>query len=583
MKICKTEKEYIDAVAPAVQRVCKRYGFLPSILISQTCLENGFGIFSYWDNPEIEQLLKHNCMVGQKAELLNETWLDYTVWDGKKFSKKTPEEYSGKVVTITDWFRAFDSIERSFADYILFLLYARDSIDSPSYRYGADIVNIKDPEKLITEVGKKYATGSSYAKSVMRIVKKHNLTKYDDLTGVKPTDIVPAILREEIPDDQLIAKGKKVMLDAGHYGYYNQSPAIKEYWESKMTWKLHLMLKEELEKYGIIVGTTREKQEEDMALYDRGYASKGYDLFLSLHSNAVGDNVNEKVDYPVCFVQISGKSDKIGTLLSECVRDVMQTKQPADHWSQQGNHGDYFGVLRGATVAGTVGCIIEHSFHTQTRATKWLLKDENLRKLAVAEARVINDYLVGNPSREDTIYDPDEEKDYLSKGDSGDAVQTMQMMLIACGYSCGSYGADGDFGSATDNALRDFQKAQKLKVNGHYDETTKSALEKAYKEKTEKKKYSTVYEGLNYSPVYNYTFYKKKYADLRKAFGTNKQKYFDHFCEYGMKEGRQGSSKFDVHKYRKRYADLRNAFGDDLKSYYKHFIQYGKKEGRKGS
>lgn len=583
MKVCKTEQEFINYVAPIAQRVCKRYGFLPSILIGQTYLELGAAVPSNFDNEGIYELLKYNNMVGQKANLLSDTWLDYTVWDGKKFSKETPEEYDGEMTTITDEFRIFDSVERSFADYILFLLYAKDSVNSTTYRYGADIVNIKDPEKLITEVGKKYATGNSYARSVMRIVRERNLTKYDDLTGVKPTDIVPAILREEIPDEQLISKGKKVMLDAGHYGYYNQSPAIKEYWESKMTWKLHLMLKEELEKYGIIVGTTRKKQEEDMALYDRGYASKGYDLFLSLHSNAVGDNVNESVDYPVCFVQISGKSDKIGTLLSECVRDIMQTKQPADHWSQQGNHGDYFGVLRGATAAGTVGCIIEHSFHTQTRATKWLLKDENLRKLAVAEARVINDYLVGTSSKGDTIYDPDEEKDYLSKGDSGDAVQTMQMMLIACGYSCGSYGADGDFGSATDNALKEFQKASGLKVNGHYDSTAKSALEKAYKEKTEKKKYSTVYEGLNYSPVYNYTFYKKKYADLRKAFGTNKQKYFEHFCEYGMKEGRQGSAKFNVHKYKNRYKDLRDAFGDDLKSYYKHYIQYGKKEGRKGS
>ena len=30
----------------------------------------------------------------------------------------------------------------------------------------------------------------------------------------------------------------------------------------------------------------------------------------------------------------------------------------------------------------------------------------------------------------------------------------MQTMLIAVGYSCGSYGADGDFGSDSDKALR---------------------------------------------------------------------------------------------------------------------------------
>lgn len=34
-------------------------------------------------------------------------------------------------------------------------------------------------------------------------------------------------------------------------------------------------------------------------------------------------------------------------------------------------------------------------------------------------------------------------------GDKGDAVKTMQTMLIKLGYSCGKYGADGDFGSGS--------------------------------------------------------------------------------------------------------------------------------------
>ena len=34
----------------------------------------------------------------------------------------------------------------------------------------------------------------------------------------------------------------------------------------------------------------------------------------------------------------------------------------------------------------------------------------------------------------------------LKKGSTGSDVKTMQIMLIACGYSCGPDGADGDFG-----------------------------------------------------------------------------------------------------------------------------------------
>ncbi len=70
----------------------------------------------------------------------------------------------------------------------------------------------------------------------------------------------------------------------------------------------------------------------------------------------------------------------------------------------------------------------------------------------------------------------------LKKGDKGEAVKTMQTMLIACGYSCGSTGADGDFGKNTEAALRAFQKDKGLTVDGIYGPVSKAALEKAYAE-----------------------------------------------------------------------------------------------------
>lgn len=74
-------------------------------------------------------------------------------------------------------------------------------------------------------------------------------------------------------------------------------------------------------------------------------------------------------------------------------------------------------------------------------------------------------------------------KNYLEKGDSGAAVKTMQTMLIACGYSCGFSGVDGDFGSATDSALRIFQKANDLTVDGKYGPKSKEKLEEMYSKK----------------------------------------------------------------------------------------------------
>ena len=54
----------------------------------------------------------------------------------------------------------------------------------------------------------------------------------------------------------------------------------------------------------------------------------------------------------------------------------------------------------------------------------------------------------------------------LKKGAKGNDVKSMQILLIGYGFSCGSYGADGSFGSATDKALRDYQKANGLAVDG---------------------------------------------------------------------------------------------------------------------
>jgi len=57
---------------------------------------------------------------------------------------------------------------------------------------------------------------------------------------------------------------------------------------------------------------------------------------------------------------------------------------------------------------------------------------------------------------------------------------------------------------------------------------------------------------------------------------------FNHFINYGMKEGRQGSPDFNVKAYQNRYKDLRDAFGNDLPQYFIHFVTISKQEGRNG-
>lgn len=54
----------------------------------------------------------------------------------------------------------------------------------------------------------------------------------------------------------------------------------------------------------------------------------------------------------------------------------------------------------------------------------------------------------------------------LRKGDKGDAVKAMQILLEGNNCKCGSDGADGDFGSATDKALKEYQAQKNLEVDG---------------------------------------------------------------------------------------------------------------------
>lgn len=67
----------------------------------------------------------------------------------------------------------------------------------------------------------------------------------------------------------------------------------------------------------------------------------------------------------------------------------------------------------------------------------------------------------------------------LKNGMSGEDVKELQTDLIRLGYDLGRYGADGDFGDATEEAVRQFQRDKRLTVDGEVGEATCAALEKA--------------------------------------------------------------------------------------------------------
>lgn len=71
----------------------------------------------------------------------------------------------------------------------------------------------------------------------------------------------------------------------------------------------------------------------------------------------------------------------------------------------------------------------------------------------------------------------------LKNGCEGDDVKELQSYLIQLGYNLGKWGADGDFGDATEIAVRKFQTDRKIDVDGIVGKETIAALERVLKDK----------------------------------------------------------------------------------------------------
>lgn len=372
---------FFETMVPMVQEDMKRSGILASVTLAQEIVESG------WLTSE---LTVNACNIhGMKAELSGNTWPGST-WNGEVYKKETAEQREdGTYYTVVADFRKYNSLQESVADHSAYLSGARD--DNGNLRY-AGIIGEKDPRTAFTIIKNGgYATSLDYVDKLMDKVDKYNLTQYDNVKSEGEN-----------------MKAVKIMLDAGHKGLENQSPANKAYYESVFSFKFANMLKADLEAYGFTVGVTRNTRGQDMDLQARGKAAAGYDLFISIHSNAVGSGVNNSVDYPVAITMVENDktsidevSRSVGEIMARVVERVMDTNQAARTYTKQSSNDrdgngikddEYYGVLQGAKIAGVPGIILEHSFHTNTRATSWLLNDDNLKIMADAEAAALAEY-----------------------------------------------------------------------------------------------------------------------------------------------------------------------------------------------
>lgn len=358
------EKSFIENIAKYVKQLAPKYGIaVYSPIIAQAVLESGKG------TSELSKVHNYFGLKYKEGRCPSALSTPYIKPGAEQM------EDGNYVNSVMKWFQ-FANMEMGVKGYFEFIDTARYSV----------LKGVTDPYeycKLIKECG--YATSLEYANNLKRVIASYDLTKYDEVQKVN---------------------GIRIMLDAGHDGKRNQSPVLKTYYESDMVWKLQNYLKAALEKYGFEVGTTRATQNEVMDVVVRGKKAKGYDLSIFLHSNACG---TESVDRPVGIfladdkkTNIDEKSKELAVLLTNCVYSVMGTNQKPQTYSKLAGYDrngngittddDYYGVLYGCHSVGVAGLILEHSFHTNLNAAKWLSSDANLQKLAEAEAKVLADY-----------------------------------------------------------------------------------------------------------------------------------------------------------------------------------------------
>ena len=207
-----TNQEFITLISQKIRNENARRGYplFASVVIAQACLETAYGKSAI--------MMKANAIFGIKA---------FENWKGKTYSAKTKEVYEGNPVTITDKFRAYDSIEESIEDYF--------NLICKSERYRKALVAESPKEYIEAIKAGGYATDPDYVKLVLNVVKSYNLEMYD-------TDKNPLDNMYEIGKNYILQVNLNVRQGAGTY--YDQ----KLYKDLTPNAKIHAVFG----KYGVL-------------------------------------------------------------------------------------------------------------------------------------------------------------------------------------------------------------------------------------------------------------------------------------------------------------------------------------------
>lgn len=177
----------------------------------------------------------------------------------------------------------------------------------------------------------------------------------------------------------------KIMLDPGHGAGKAFNRGALDGNEGDNNFLYSLVLKRELEKRGFVVGTTRKKIGDNPSLYDRGRSAAGYDLFISLHSNAGpsgvrGTEIWQDIHNP--FLGAQGLCAALAKAFGHRDRGIKRKVNSAGQ--------NWYGVLRANRAK--CGMLIEHGFHTNREDSAFYASDRGRKKLAEVTADYLAHY-----------------------------------------------------------------------------------------------------------------------------------------------------------------------------------------------
>lgn len=147
-------KNFIKEIAPLIQAESKKRGYkVCSTVIAQAIVESGI---------TSTLAVKYHNYFGMKCG---------SSWKGKSVNLKTKEEYTvGVLTTIKDNFRVYGSMAEGVVGYY-------DFVSAKRY---ANLKTAKDYVQYAEYLKQDgYATSSTYVNTLVSVVKKYDLTKYD--------------------------------------------------------------------------------------------------------------------------------------------------------------------------------------------------------------------------------------------------------------------------------------------------------------------------------------------------------------------------------------------------------------------